>query len=422
MTRSVTFSNGVVSRDGSILAGMGQTLLLFALTTLPTPLYGDYAKAFGFSTLTLTLIYATYVAGTLSTLFVFGRLSDQLGRKKVAIIAIGMAAISALLFLSATSALSLFAARLATGMATGLSSGTAVAWLRELHGRGERETGLLRTVFINLIGLGVGPLLCGWLAESRPPFVLPYIVYGALLLPLLASVLMARETVREPKPLNRIELGMRLGVPRDKRAEFAGPGVITFVIYSLVGFYSALTPSLMTKTLHIGDRIQTGAMVFLLFLASGLTVYATRRMTSRAAMLWGAGLMLPALVLLVMAEQFASVPALAAGSAMGGISLGVAYRGTLEETAALAPGDKRAELISMLFVCGNLGLALPVIGVGVLTSLTSAKLADLAFACVIALLSLAGLGFGLRARAPSRASPRAPNGAHARSANAPQSS
>jgi hypothetical protein len=254
---------------------------------------------------------------------------------------------------------------------------------------------LLRTVFINLVGLGGGPLLGGLLAEPQAPFILPYIVYGALLLPLLASVVLARETVAQPKAVREVELGVRLGVPQGKRGQFAGPGVITFVIYSLAGFYSALAPSLMTKTLHITDLAETGGMVFLLFLAGGLTVYATRRLGSRAAMLWGAGLMLPALALLVAAEQFASTAALAAGSVAGGISLGVAYRGTLEEATALAPGDKRAELISMLFVCGNLGLALPVIGVGVLTSLTNARLADLAFACVIALLSLAGLSFGI---------------------------
>jgi hypothetical protein len=136
-------------------------------------------------------------------------------------------------------------------------------------------------------------------------------------------------------------------------------------------------------------------MVFLLFLASGITVYATRRLTSRTTMLWGAGLMLPALLLLVGAEQFASVAALTAGSVMGGISLGAGYRGALEEAAKLAPGDKRAELISMLFVCGNLGLAVPVIGIGVLSSVANPKLADFAFAGVIALLSVTGLGFGV---------------------------
>jgi MFS family permease len=163
-----------ISREGSILAGVGQTLLLFALTTLPTPLYGDYERAFGFSTLSLTLIYATYVAGTLAALFVAGRLSDQIGRRPIALLAIGTAAIADLLFVLAEGAAFLFASRLMTGLAAGLSSGTAVAWLRELHGKDERQNGLVRTVAANLFGLGLGPLLCGLLAEAAAPFVLPY--------------------------------------------------------------------------------------------------------------------------------------------------------------------------------------------------------------------------------------------------------
>ena len=42
------------------------------------------------------------------------------------------------------------------------------------------------------------------------------------------------------------------------------------------------------------------------------------------------------------------------------------YRGAIEVGNQIAPSDKRAELISMLFVCGNLGLSVPVIGVGIL--------------------------------------------------------
>jgi MFS family permease len=380
------------SRPGSIIAALGQTLLLFALTTLPTPLYGDYARAFGFSILTLTLIYAVYVAGTLSTLLLLGRLSDQIGRRRVGLIAIAAALLTALLFIMTKGTAMLFAARLATGIAAGLSSGAVVAWLRELHGKGGEKTGTLRTVAVNVLGLGVGPLICGLAAGKPGPSAAPYEIYAILLLPLAALVFFAEETVEEFKP---VTLGLRLGVPPDKRAQFAGPGITTFVLYSLVGFYSALVPNLLSKTLHLTGHLTAGLIVFELFLAAALSVYATGRLGSRAAMLWGTLLMLPALAFLAAAESMASLPALVAGSAFGGISLGAGYRGALETAGRIAPGDKRAELMSMLFVCGNLGLALPVIGVGVLSTLATPQLADRSFAGVIALLSLAGLGFGL---------------------------
>jgi hypothetical protein len=387
---------GTLSRSRSISVALAQILLMFGFTTLPTPLYGDYAREFHFSTLTLTLIYATYVAGTLSMLFLVGRLSDQIGRKPVALAAITLAIVSALLFITARSAVDLFAARLMTGIAAGLSSGTLVAWLKELHPEDQGKTASLRTVAINVLGLAVGPLLCGLLVQFAPlPLTTSYLVYIALLAALALGIARARDTVEQPRALADVSLKMRVGVPRGLRTAFMAPGIANLVLYSMVGFYSALTPGLIAKTLRITDHAVSGALIGELFLVGTAIVYLTAWLGSRAAMLWGFVLMLPALALLLTAEMFASLPALIAGTAAGGVALGMGYRGAVEVGNQIAPPDKRSELISMLFVCGNIGLSVPVIGVAVLGAATSPRLADMIFAGVTALLSLAGLGFGL---------------------------
>ncbi len=51
---------------------------MFAGSTLLTPLYDVYRRAFGFSELTLTLVYSVYVVGNVLALVLFGRLSDQM--------------------------------------------------------------------------------------------------------------------------------------------------------------------------------------------------------------------------------------------------------------------------------------------------------------------------------------------------------
>ena len=398
MARAATHPafSGSLTRRGSIIAALAQTLLLFGLTTLPTPLYGDYAQRFGFSNLTLTLIYATYVAGTLCMLFALGRLSDQVGRKPVALAAIGFAALAAILFLLADAAPWLFAARLATGIAAGLSSGTMVAWLRELHGRQDNKTASLRIVAINVLGLGFGPLLCGTLAQfTAMPLAAPYAVYLALLAFLAVAIARSHDTVERPKPLARVTLSLRVGIPREVRTAFMAPGIANLVLYSMVGFYSALAPGLIAKTLHITSHAVSGALIAELFVVGAITVYATGRLSSRATMLWGFVLMLPTLGLLLAAEILASLPALVAGTAAGGLALGAGYRGAIEVGSQIAPAKKRAELMSMLFVCGNLGLSVPVIGVGILAARTSPQLADTVFAGITALLSLAGLAFGI---------------------------
>jgi len=401
MARAATSfpSATTLSRPASIAWVLGQTLLIFGFTTLPTPLYGDYARDFGFSNLVLTLIYATYVAGTLSMLFLLGRLSDQIGRRPVALTAIAGSSVAAVLFLLAHSAAWLFAARLVTGLAAGLSSGTVVAWLKELHGKNESQTASRRTVAVNVLGLGVGPLLCGLLAQFTPiPLAAPYLAYLMLLALLAIGIMRTEETIHDRRPLGKVDLGIRVGVPHGIRAAFMAPAIANLVLYSMVGFYSALTPSLISKTLHITSHAASGALISELFVVAALTVYATAALSSRAAMLTGFVLMLPALGLMVLAEKSASLPALIAGTAFGGAALGSGYRGAIEVGNQIAPADRRAELISMLFVCGNLGLSVPVIGVGILAAATSPALADTVFAAVTALFSLAGLGFGLFAR------------------------
>ena len=57
-------------------------------STLLTPVYELYQARSGFSAFVLVLLYAVYVVGNLLALFVFGRLSDQVGRKPMVLLAL----------------------------------------------------------------------------------------------------------------------------------------------------------------------------------------------------------------------------------------------------------------------------------------------------------------------------------------------
>ena len=63
-------------------------LALFASST-PSPLYGTYRELWGFSPLVLTLVYATYAFGVLAALLLAGRVSDEVGRRPVLLVALG---------------------------------------------------------------------------------------------------------------------------------------------------------------------------------------------------------------------------------------------------------------------------------------------------------------------------------------------
>ena len=59
------------------------TAALLAASSAPSPLYPVLQTEFGFSTITLTAIFAVYVLALLLSLLTVGRLSDFIGRRPV---------------------------------------------------------------------------------------------------------------------------------------------------------------------------------------------------------------------------------------------------------------------------------------------------------------------------------------------------
>jgi MFS family permease len=95
---------------------------LYAGSTILTPLYPLYRTAFGISPLMVTIVYAVYVIGNLTVLFLFGRMSDPLGRRIITLIAFGLTVASALAFLFASSMAGLLTGRALKRLCGGLGS------------------------------------------------------------------------------------------------------------------------------------------------------------------------------------------------------------------------------------------------------------------------------------------------------------
>ena len=123
-----------LSKHMAIVAVAAMIGVMFAGSTLLTPLYIIYKQRFGFSDITLTLIYAAYIVGNLGALLVFGRLSDQIGRRRAAMPALAVALLSTLVFLFTDGTAALFWARALSGLGIGVAAGTGNAWLAELVG------------------------------------------------------------------------------------------------------------------------------------------------------------------------------------------------------------------------------------------------------------------------------------------------
>jgi hypothetical protein len=188
----------------------------------------------------------------------------------------------------------------------------------------------------------------------------------------------------------------RIGVPRAIRAQFVAPAVTGFGAMALVGFYAALAPSILAQGLHVTNHAAAGAMVFELGLVVAVVISLTQRLESRVAMLAALVLMIPSVALVVAAQILASLPAMIVATAVCGAAAGLGYRGSLQVVNQIAPADRRAEVVSSYFICGFSGNALPVIGIGVVSTLASPVSATLLFAGMIALFAIAAFCFGLR--------------------------
>ena len=163
-------------------------LALFASGT-PSPLYGTYRELWGFSPVVLTLVYATYAFGVLATLILAGRLSDEVGRRPVLLVALGTLMGATVVFMVADSVVWLFVARGVQGLATGLALGAASAALLDLHPRRDPAGAGLTNGVVSAAGLGLGVLVSATLVELLPaPRVLPYVVLFVLFAIALAGV------------------------------------------------------------------------------------------------------------------------------------------------------------------------------------------------------------------------------------------
>jgi MFS family permease len=374
--------------------------VLFAGSTVVTPLYVIYKEQFGFSQISLTLVYAAYVVGNLAALLLFGRLSDEIGRRRTAVSAMAIAIASAVVFLFARNIASLYAGRILSGLAIGIGAGTGTAWLAELIGREDKSSATVIATSANFVGLGIGALVSGMLAQYAPlPLRLSFVVYLATLAAVAAMVWFTSETVSRPAP-NLADLSMRprLSVPPAIRTKFVAPAVTGFGAMALVGFYAALAPSLLAEQLHETSHAAAGAIFLELAVVVAAGIVATKSLSSRLAMLWALALMLPSVALVVAAQMAGSMALMVVATAVCGLAAGLGYRGSLQVVNQIAPADRRAEVVSSYFVCAFIGNALPVIGVGVISTLASPTTASLMFAVTISVFAVVALFFGIKYR------------------------
>jgi MFS family permease len=375
------------------------TVAFFALllgSNVPTPLYAVYRERFGFSSVVLTLVFATYMVVLVPTLLLCGQLSDRLGRRRVIAAGLVAAAVGLGLFAAATDTAWLFAARAIQGLSVGMVTGAATAGLVELEPHGDRRRAALYAVLVQGGGSSAGPLLAGALAQWAPePRVLCYLVALVLALGAAAAVL----TIPEPAPAGGRWRVQRPSVPSDIRAGFWRASLTATTVWMVAALYLSVVPSYASTLLDTGNLALLGAIAASLLAAScAAQLLASRRDGSAAGQPLGLAFVVAGLVALVLAFPLHSLAALFASAILGGAGHGLAFLGAQADINELAPIERRGE-VTAAFISGiYVGVATSAIGVGLLSTALSLRAAVTIFAVVVGATALAAIAWHVATR------------------------
>lgn len=364
-------------------------------TTLPTPLYPDYQRLFGFGELMTTVVFATYAVGVAAALLAFGRWSDQLGRRPMLLAGLALSAVSALVFTFMRSTAWLFPGRVLSGLSAGIFTGTATAAVVDVAPAHGRARASLVAAAANMGGLGLGPLLAGVLAEYAPDRLrLCYLVdLGLVVLAVVAVLLVAEPVERARHP----RLGpQKIAVPAEMRGAFVRAGIAGFAGFAVLGLFTAVSPAFLGTVLHHTDRALVGVVVLALFAASTAGQVLSARLGERPAMVTGCAGLIAGMALIGVSLPLASLPVLLAGAVVAGLGQGMGFRAGLTALTAAAPAGQRGELTSSYFLVLYVGITLPVIGVGAATTAFGLVRSGVVFAAGVAVLAAVALVLLLR--------------------------
>jgi predicted MFS family arabinose efflux permease len=361
-------------------------LALFASGT-PSPLYGTYRALWGFSPVVLTLVYATYAFGVLTSLVLAGRVSDEVGRRPVLLVALGTLMGASLLFMVADSVVWLFVARAVQGLATGLALGAASAALLDLHPRRDPAAVGLTNGVVSAGGMGLGVLVSATLIELLPaPRVLPYVALLVLFAVAFAGALLMPEPVAD-RTRPRLT-PQRPGVPASVRRPFvlAALGVVSS--WSVAGLFLSLGPQLSARLFHTPDPLVAGISVFALAGSAAMAQLAFGRTAPWVGAAAGSVALATGMLLIVLATSIDSSAVYLAGAIVGGGGFGVAFLGALRALSAAIPADHRAQVMSAFYIVAYAALSLPAILAGFAVTRLGLQPTFEIFGSVIAALAL----------------------------------
>jgi len=358
-------------------------------------LYHLYQDQLHFSALVLTLIFGVYALSLLAALLTVGSLSDHLGRKPVIFTAVTLNALAMLLFIYADSVGWLIGARVLQGFATGMATAVLSATLLDI----DRQQGPLINSVAPLLGMALGGMGCGLLAEFAPaPLQLTYWLLLALFVLQGIYVWRLPESV-SPQAGAWASLRPTLHVPVQARSTLWRVLPLNTATWALGGFYASLAPSLVRTATGSTSNLIGGATVAALTVTGALMIFTLRNRPASRALQLGASLLPAGIVLILLGVHSASLSLFFFGTLVAGCGFGSGFLGAVRSLVPLALPHERAGLMSAFYVLSYLAFCLPALLAGHFTHSVGLLTTTDVYGAVLIVLAVGALLMSFRAQA-----------------------
>lgn len=350
---------------GNFAIGLVALIAMMTGASAPSPFYPVLQLELGFSSATLTGIFAVYAIALLATLLVAGSLSDHIGRRPVISVGFMLLALSMVAFWHADSVSMLMGARVVQGIASGLLLSALSAVVVDLEPTDRPGAAATFNSVSPMAGLAAGGLIAGAVLDhAASPLT---VVFGALTVVyvvLSAAVWVLPETSARREGL-RQSLKPRVGIPAVARPAFLRSTPALIAGWATGGLYLSLGAPLVAQGLGGSNHLEQGLVVTVLNGLGGIACYVARGASPRAMTIYGTTALALGTALTLAALASGSLVAFLLASAIVGTGFGTGFLGIMRSITPIVGPHERGELFAAVFVVSYLAFGIPVVIAGI---------------------------------------------------------
>lgn len=373
------------------------------------PLLVLYQEQWSLSSALVTLAFAVFAIGFLTSAMTMGALSDHVGRRSVLLSTLVIQLVSNVVFLVAPNIDWVIIARIVQGVAIGGATTAFTASLVELAPPDRKDLGTLLGS-VSLTGdLAVGSLLAGTAIQlTSNANSIVFVVLVVMTVSGIAAVALSPETTTRMPGAFR-SLIPRIVVPPPARREFVAAVPMIAAIWMLSGLSGGLAPSMVRSVFHLNSGLLNGICGFVAPAASAVAGAAFARVDARRAMTIGIYASIFGAIGIAWGASAASLPTMFLGQTVAGVGFGASFAAALRIVLPIAATHQRAGVAAAIYLVSYVAFGVPVVVAGRLTSALGVVQTVFWYSAASTLLALVSLGtqFRLaRSRTASECGPR----------------